>query len=458
MLASVGRGYEGFIVATISRDPASKKYRIHFRFGGQQFHKSLKTTDETQAKAALGRIELTLRELENGRMTLPEGADFWIFVFTDGKRTEKAVAPTVVTLGEMFDRYEQEMPAGAMEGNSLDTHRHHSKHLLRVLGKKTPVQTLTVTELQRYVTKRSSEKKKNGDPYSSETIKKEVKRFKAVWNWAREHGIVSAESPTKKLRYGKGEEALPFQTWEEIEKRIALNGLTGDEVTEQWESLFLRKEEVAQCLEHVRQAETLPFVYPMFVFVAHTGARRSEMMRSRVEDFNFEAREVTIREKKRDRTVKETRRRVPMTATMERVMRGWLGSGHPGGPYAFCHREVVERSKKRSPTTGHTSGPARPTTLTGRAATVQERAKPAPGPLTESEARHHFKRALLGSRWAAVRGFHVFRHSFASNLAAAGKDKDVIDAWMGHQTLEMRKRYRHLFPEETRNAIQDVFD
>jgi hypothetical protein len=136
-------------VATISQDPASKKYRIHFRFGGQQFQKSLKTSDEKEARAALGRIELTLRELENGRMTLPEGADFWTYVFTDGQRTQKVTAPTVVTLSEMFDRYEQEMPAGAMEGSSLETHRHHSKHLLRVLGKKTAVQTLTVTDLQR---------------------------------------------------------------------------------------------------------------------------------------------------------------------------------------------------------------------------------------------------------------------------------------------------------------------
>jgi integrase len=444
-------------VATISQDTASKKYRIHFRFGGKQFQKSLKTTDETEANAALGRIELTLRELETGRMTLPEGADFWTFVFTDGERTQKVAAPTVVTLGEMFDRYEQEMPAGTMEANSLKTHQYHSKHLLRILGKKTAVQSLNLTDLQRYVTKRSTEKYRSRS-ISPVTIRKEVKRFKAVWNWAKEHGIVSTEPPTRRLRYEKGKEDLPFQTWEQIEKNIALNGLTGDDVAEQWESLFLRKAEIAKCLEHVRQADLAAFVYPMMVFVAHTGARRSEMTRTRVEDFDFEVMEVTIREKKRDRTVKETRRRVPMTATLERVMREWLGR-HPGGAFAFCHGEVVERSKKRSPTTGHQTGPDRSTTLTGRAATVQERAgKPASGQLTPSEATHHFKRALAGSKWAVVRGFHVFRHSFASNLASAGKQPDVINAWMGHVTDEMRKRYRHLFPEETRNAIQDVFD
>ena len=51
-------------------------------------------------------------------------------------------------------------------------------------------------------------------------------------------------------------------------------------------------------------------------------------------------------------------------------------------------------------------------------------------------------------------GFHTYRHSFASNLAAAGVDQRIIDEWMGHQTEAMRKRYRHLFPSNRRQAIE----
>jgi len=50
-------------------------------------------------------------------------------------------------------------------------------------------------------------------------------------------------------------------------------------------------------------------------------------------------------------------------------------------------------------------------------------------------------------------GFHSYRHSFASNLAAAGIDQRIIDEFMGHQTDEMRRRYRHLFPQAKRSAI-----
>jgi hypothetical protein len=101
MLASVCRRVRGTLVAALSQDPASKKFRIHFRFGGRQHQTSLKTTDLKEAEAAKGRIQFTLRELENGRMTLPPDADFWTFVFTTApyrtRRTDEqdSVMPTL---------------------------------------------------------------------------------------------------------------------------------------------------------------------------------------------------------------------------------------------------------------------------------------------------------------------------------------------------------------------------
>ena len=73
-------------MASLSQDPVSKTYRIHLRYGGKQFPKSLKTTDETEAQALKTRIALTLRDLETGRLAVPAGADWWEFVFSDGKR------------------------------------------------------------------------------------------------------------------------------------------------------------------------------------------------------------------------------------------------------------------------------------------------------------------------------------------------------------------------------------
>ena len=82
-------------------------------------------------------------------------------------------------------------------------------------------------------------------------------------------------------------------------------------------------------------------------------------------------------------------------------------------------------------------------------------------PLDNNRANRRFWQPLRGTPWCLNSrrnlfklGFHTYRHSFASNLAAGGVDQRIIDEWMGHQTEAMRKRYRHLFPSNRRQAIE----
>ena len=69
-----------------------------------------------------------------------------------------------------------------------------------------------------------------------------------------------------------------------------------------------------------------------------------------------------------------------------------------------------------------------------------------PAAVTKDEAHDHFKRTVADSKWAALRGYHVLRHSVISALASEGVDQWVIDEVVGHQSEEQRKRYRHLCP------------
>ena len=85
------------------------------------------------------------------------------------------------------------------------------------------------------------------------------------------------------------------------------------------------------------------------------------------------------------------------------------------------------------------------------------------GPLVSGRANRLFWQPLRGTDWCLdpqknwyVVTFHVYRHSFVSNLAAAGVDQRVIDEWAGHSTDSMRKRYRHLFPASRRAAIESL--
>ena len=69
-------------------------------------------------------------------------------------------------------------------------------------------------------------------------------------------------------------------------------------------------------------------------------------------------------------------------------------------------------------------------------------------PLSKDAAHHHFRKTLQATKFSVVRGFHVFRHSMCSNLASKGVSQAIIDSIVGHQTEEMRRRYRHLFPKD----------
>lgn len=166
----------------------------------------------------------------------------------------------------------------------------------------------------------------------------------------------------------------------------------------------------------------------MVALAAFTGARRSEMLRMPDADADLVAGVVTIREKKRVKGRRSTRN-APITTKLTQVLRDWLAV-KPEGPHLFCQSERVARSKKKR---------ASPTAVTG------------------DEAHDHFKRTVGGSKWSVMRGWHVLRHSFCSNMVAAGIDQRIIDEIMGHSTEEQRRRYRHLAPKMSVDAVEAVF-
>ena len=79
-------------------------------------------------------------------------------------------------------------------------------------------------------------------------------------------------------------------------------------------------------------------------------------------------------------------------------------------------------------------------------------------PITPDQAQSHFRQTVDGSEWEIIKGWHCLRHSFISQLACAGVDQRIIDEFVGHSNEEMRRRYRHLFPDVKQAAIDKVFD
>jgi integrase len=199
--------------------------------------------------------------------------------------------------------------------------------------------------MQGYVEKRLRDLYRD-KPIRPDTVRKEAATFRLIWNWAVTQGHVTGPAPTKGLKYPKTEQKPPFMTREDIEKIIKRGGLTDEQEARLWNCQFLTGVQVQEVLDHVKKVAEHLFIYPMFVFVAHTGARRSEILRSQVDDFDFQSKTVLIREKKRSHDKSLSYRRVRMSDLLVSTMQEWFAR-HPGGQYAICEPVKIIRGKTR---------------------------------------------------------------------------------------------------------------
>lgn len=406
-------------MASLRKDPESGVFRIRFRFAGRAFNRSLRTKDEKTALSILARTEDSIRLVEQGRIELPPNIDVAKFLLSDGKLNSPYTK--AISLKKLLTIYQKRLPDAAKEPLTVALETTHIKNFLRLLPSNKLANAITTADLQHYAEKRLKEKR-GKRRISPETVKREMDTFRSIWNWARKE-FVQGEPPTVGLTLAKADAKPPFMTWDEIDTRISRGGLSELEIDELWSCLYLTTNQVSEMLEYARKRNRYPFIYPMLTFIAYTGVRRSEMMRSRIDDFDFDSNTILIREKKRSRVKATTYRWVDMARGLSAVMKRWF-THHPGGQFAFCMPPANSQT---------------------------------PQPLTRDQARDQYRRTFRKSKWDKVRGFHVFRHSFASNLASKGVDQRIIDLWMGHQTEAMRLRYRHLLPSSRRSAIEDLY-
>ena len=369
----------------------------------------LPTSPSPNSKTILRRVDL-------GTLTIPIDADVPTVLLSSGKSVQRTKIE-IVRLRDILDGYLESIPERAIEKNTRSMLGTHIGHLKRLIGEAFKASDMKLETMQDYVNKRGEEPGIRGRKLSPTTIKKELVTLKAAWEWATESGLPIPSLPHKrKLRFAKTEEKPPFKTWSEIERIVSRGNLSESAAQDYWDCVYLSSDLIADLLTDVDSFDRQPFIYPMFATAAYTGARRSELLRSQVEDIDLESKQIVLREKKRIRGRRSTRS-VPITDGLSRILTDWFNR-HPGGPSTF--------------TTDGT-------------------------PLSVNQAHNHFIDTLEESKWYVLRGWHVLRHSFISNCASAGVDQRMIDDWVGHQTDEMRRRYRHLFPTKQREALSSVF-
>ena len=423
-------------------------WRVIFCYKRERRYFTVGEVSAAEAAVYKASTEELLRLVNRNLLSIPSGCTVEDFMFHKGKPPEHVAATerSELTLAELREAYFKSQEK-KLEQTTLDGIRLHFDHMERILGGKSVIPLMSRSDLQRYVDERSEEwidpniyrkarraklmtarpkrNYKNPRPPkiekpdkpkrhpSAATIRKEIISLRTAWNWARRHLGLVEEFPGTGLDFAKIEEGLPFMTWDEAEQRIA----AGDDPEKVWDCVYLRPGEIVPLLEWVKARPVSPWVYPMFVFAAHTGARRSEIVRVLPSDVDMAGGVVTIREKKRDKA-KLTTRRVPMTPFLKEVLADWMQK-RGKGKTLFCKMD-------------------------GKA-------------ITPREAHNYFQRGLRVSKWGVLKGWHVFRHSFISALASKGVDQRIIDDLVGHSTEEQRRRYRHLFPDVKHQAVLGVF-
>ena len=335
----------------------SGRFRIHFRWHGKQQKLALGKVSAEEAASKAAQVDYLLMRLKQRLIELPPDVDIVEFVQFDGKPPadlqEVSAESRELTLAGFRDRY-LATHSDSLEDRTIEGIGLHFKHLVAALGERFPIRELKLADLQGYVDRRAKAKGMSGKRLSPATIKKELVTLRTAWNWAEKMGIVTGRFPYHGLRYPKSSEKPPFRTIDEIERRLKAGGITTAQRKELWESLYLRTPEIAELLVYAKEHAAHPWIFPMICMAAHTGARRSELTRMLITDVDFDGGSVTIREKKRVKG-KDSTRRAPLTTVLKEALQAWLAV-HPGGNTLFCHAGPVERSRKRSRTTGHQSG------------------------------------------------------------------------------------------------------
>ena len=392
-------------------------YVARFRYQGKEYKKSLKTTSLVDARAAMHGVEQAVHRLATGMAQVPPGVDPGDFILSGGTLKQanqrKANTPSIAALIADYLANQSHVAA-----SYLYTQTVHLRNFRNKLGKRadTPCERVTRRDLDQYIQARLKER-------TPDTVGKERFTLVKLFEWAVAHGFLDV-SPAVGLPAIKGDaDKKPFRTVAEIEATLARGGLGEAEAAGLWDSLYLTPDEIGGLLVLVKARAHKDYAHLLHAVPAYTGLRRGEILRLLWSDVEFDQDSIVARSRKQSRQKSETARRIDLHPELKALLLAWRDR-RPRGQYVVCDTD-------------------------------------SDGPLDVQTATRTFCQPMRGTAWCLSSkkrwfkvGFHTYRHSFASNLAARGVDQRIIDEWMGHQTEAMRKRYRHLFPKDRRSAIE----
>jgi len=170
------------------------------------------------------------------------------------------------------------------------------------------------------------------------------------------------------------------------------------------ENRYLSRHEIDLVLDTLREDPSLQRLYRITLFLLNTGARRSEALRVRWSDVNFEEGYVTLHTTKQaSRGRKAGVRHIPLNAALEELLKSM-----PRDSEHLFHYP--------------------------------------------NNLRRDFQKACVKAEIEPCK-VHDLRHTFASHLAIAGIPLNTIRELLGHTEMTMTLRYAHLCPSVKGEAV-----
>jgi len=399
-------------------------FHARFRFRGKEYKKTLKTSELASAKAAIHLLELTIHRLHTGQVHVPCGVDPGDFIVSGGtcsaveaaiSEPDRVVAkPSLRILADEYTRSQKDLLAPTYHYSQSMHLRHLFKHLQR--RSDLPCDQVGFRDLDGYLKARLAIRHPN-------TAERERVTLLQFFKWLVRQGYLE-QSPAQGLEPIKGgDDRPPFRTISEIERILGRGGLSAKESLGLWDCLYLNPAEIGSLLATVKANARHDYGFLLHAIPAYTGMRRGEVLKLRWLDVDLEEGFIAARSRKQSSSRRETVRRIEVHPELRRELQEWRNLRTSG-------QFVVSEANS-------------------------------PDPIDPDRANRVLWQPMRKTEWCLDNardlfkvGFHTYRHSFASNLAAAGIDQRIIDEFMGHTTESMRKRYRHLFPRAKRSAIE----
>lgn len=389
-------------------------YQAQFTLGGRQ-HKSPIVKHRHDAEVVQSRVNTMVREYKIGLVDLPPGVSLKDFIFTEAMKglqddSLPKPVPCEKPLSRMIESYLQISAPPIQAESSWKTERTHLGNLtkfMRTFGyDHILLAQITVEFFDRYKRFRYDKK------IRTDTVNKELATFHLMFQKAVEYGHVK-KNVVKDVRRDKSQ--IPcdrFRTNTEIMEMLQADNYSKEEIREIRRYRYLACEELRRLIALAEGR----WLHPILVVFAHTGMRRGELSRLEWADVDLEKSFLVVSSKKQSRVRQVSSRRIYFNGEL---------------------RSLLQNQKQK---TGHARW-----VFSGSDGSQ----------INTATLRETLRRLVKGTEFEGV-GFHVMRHSLASNLASQGVDQRIIDKILGHQTESMRMRYQHLFPNKLEEIVQHL--